>query len=555
MPHTDFKTKSSLRRSLLVIAIVFSCVWLATLGARKLLDPDEARYAEIPREMLASGDWVTPRLSELKYFYKPPLQYWATALAYRIFGMNEFSTRLWCGLTGLVGVFVIGWAGAKLYGRDAGIVAAVVLASSTLYASLGHINTLDMGLSFFLLLAIVGFLLAQRSTIGSRPERNWMALAWGAVALAVLSKGIVAIALPLLTLATHTAMARDFSSWRRLHIVAGLAIFLVIAAPWFVLVAVDNPEFPGFFFLHEHVQRYLTDVSDRVEPWWYFIPLIFLGALPWSGMAMHAATSAWRSETAMPAFRSRRFLLLWIVVTVLFFSLSHSKLVTYILPASPAIALLVGDYVSRTALPMLRKHMAGIALFWFCALAYSLTAPLPTRTDVSVDEIVEVFRFAAGGFALALLGTVCAWQCLRKARVRDAILCAGAGSLLAVSALFHDFQVLRQLRSGYDIAQAIAPFHDPSKPFYSVWTYNYSLSFYLRRSMTIVDYRGELEFGQQQEPRKSLPDTASFIEEWPNVPSGSLAVMLHDTYDYLLWHNLHMIIIGRTPHLIAVRKP
>ncbi len=549
--------KNVLSYSLISIAILFACAWLLTLGLRKLANPDEGRYAEIPREMAASGDWITPRLNDLKYFEKPPLQYWGTAAAYRVFGTNEFAARFWCGLTGLAGVFLAGWAGARLFGRDAGVISAAVLASSLMYVALGHLNTLDMGLSFFLELAIVGFLLAQRSPSRSSSERNFMLLAWSAAALAVLSKGIVAIALPLLTLLAYTVVEREYSAWRRLHFVAGSAVFLLIAAPWFVLVSFKNPEFAEFFFLREHFQRFLTDVADRVEPWWYFLPLLLAGALPWTGLALCAAQSAWRSDHAkdQPAFRSRRFLLIWIVVTLLFFSVSHSKLPPYIVPVYPAVALLIGDYALRAPPSAIRRHLIAVVFFWLLALCYVVFAPLPTRRDVPAEIFAEVFRFGGVGFALALLGAACAWLLARKDRLRDAMLCACAGSFLAISALLQDFQVLRQLRSGYDLAQTLVPFHDPNKPFYSLSAYDHSLSFYLRRAVTIVGYRGELVFGQQQEPAKSLPTVQAFIPIWQHDPSGSLAVMTRETHELLAAQNVPMTVIGRDLHLIAVKKP
>jgi 4-amino-4-deoxy-L-arabinose transferase-like glycosyltransferase len=556
MQQTTHSASNS-SRWLLVAAVFLVSAWCATLGTRKLLNPDEARYAEIPREMIATGDWLTPRLNDLKYFEKPPLQYWATAIAYKILGTNEFTARLWCGLTGLAGIFVAAWMGARLYGRDAGIVAAAVLASSLLYFVLGHLNTLDMGLAFFLQLAIAGFLLAQHSPAKSSAERNFMLLAWGATALAVLSKGIVAMALPVLTLFAYTAVEREYSAWRRLHIVPGLAVFLAIAAPWFVFVSLENPEFARFFFLHEHFQRFFTDIADRVEPWWYFIPLLLLGSLPWTSFAAVAVVNGWRRDrpAELPGFRSRRFLILWIMVTMLFFSVSHSKLPPYIVPLFPAIALLVGDYVGRSAPATVKRHLAGIIIFWFIAFAYVAFGPLPTRDDTPPELIAEVFRWATAGFALALLGAGCAWLLAKRARVRDAVICAGAGALLATSALLLDFKVLRRLRSGYDLSQLVAAVHDPAKPFYSIKAYDHSLSFYLGRAQTIVDYKGELIFGQQQEPAKALPDLATFLTAWQRDPSGSLAVMTPDAYRYLSEQGAPMIVVGSDVHLRAVKKP
>jgi 4-amino-4-deoxy-L-arabinose transferase-like glycosyltransferase len=544
--------------ALVWVGLLFAALWIATLGLRKVTNPDEGRYAEIPREMVVSGDWLTPRLNDLKYFEKPPLQYWATAVAYEIFGVTDFASRLWCGLTGLAGILVAGWMGARLFGRDAGIAAAAVLASSLIYVVLGHLNTLDMGLSFFMQVAIGSFLLAQHAPSRSTSERNFMLLAWTAVAFAVLSKGIVAMALPVLTLLAYTVVEREYSSWRRLHMAIGLPIFFVIAAPWFIAVSLKNPEFASFFFLHEHFQRFLTDEAQRVEAWWYFIPLLIVGALPWTGLAGAATVNAWRFDrTAQTdsSFRSRRFLILWIAVSMVFFSISQSKLAPYILPVFPAIAWLVGDYVVRSSPALIRRHLIGIAIFWLLGLAYVVFGPLPKRNDVPPEIFAEVFRWLAAGCALALIGTGSAWLLARRERLRDALLCACGGSLLAVSILLIDFDVARRLRSSYDLVQTILPLYDSKKPFYSIWTYDHSLSFYLGRPVTLVQYSGELLLGQQQEPAKSLPDFAAFQKAWDSDPPGTIAVMKPDAFQHLVASNVPMVVIGRNVQLTAVKKP
>jgi 4-amino-4-deoxy-L-arabinose transferase-like glycosyltransferase len=171
--------------------IVLAAVWFATMPVRPLVDPDEGRYAEIPREMAATGDWITPRLNGLKYFEKPPLQYWATAASYSVFGFSEWTARLWTvGLGFLCLPMVFGWT-MRLYGQGAGFAAVAALAVSPYFELIAHLNILDSGFAFFLAGAVFAFTLGQSSPEGSSGERRWMLLAWLAAALAVLSKGIV----------------------------------------------------------------------------------------------------------------------------------------------------------------------------------------------------------------------------------------------------------------------------------------------------------------------------------------------------------------------------
>ena len=184
------------RGPLLALVLAFALVWFGTLEQRRLINPDEGRYAEIPREMLASGDWLTPRLNGIKYFEKPPLQYWATATAYTAFGEHHWTARLWPALTGFLGVLATAFATAKLFGARAGLIAGAVLAGSVLWNVIGHVNTLDMGVSFFLAAAVFALCLGQRDDAKPLESRRWQDGAWVLLALAVLSKGLIGLVLP-----------------------------------------------------------------------------------------------------------------------------------------------------------------------------------------------------------------------------------------------------------------------------------------------------------------------------------------------------------------------
>ncbi len=224
------------------------------------------------------------------------------------------------------------------------LTALLALGVSPYFALIGHINLLDAAFTFWLTAAVFAFTLAQCAPRAAPAERRWMLIAWAAAALAVLSKGIV---VGVLAGRGAGACTRSSSAtrriWRRLHVVPGLAVFLLIAAPWFVLVTLRNPSFPGFFFVHEHFARFLTTVHQRVEPWWYFLPLLLGGALPWLLPGVRACRAAWAEPAAAPAaFRVRRFLLVYCALTLVFFSASGSKLAPYIMPMMPVLAALVG---------------------------------------------------------------------------------------------------------------------------------------------------------------------------------------------------------------------
>ena len=182
-----------------VSRVVFAALALLALAIgidnmeRPLANPDEGRYSEISREMAESGDWITPRLNGLKYFEKPPLQYWATAAAFKAFGANEYAARLYVGLAGLATVLLVGYAGMRLRNFETGLAATLVLVASPYFMALGGIVTLDMGLTLWTTATLVSLLLAEDARARPGEQRRWMLAAWAAMALAVLSKGLVGI--------------------------------------------------------------------------------------------------------------------------------------------------------------------------------------------------------------------------------------------------------------------------------------------------------------------------------------------------------------------------
>src|SRR4051812_11861747 len=277
--------------------------------------------------MAASGDWVTPRLNGLKYFEKPPLQYWATAVAFEALGESEWSARLYVWLCALATVLLVGYTGGRLSGPPgAGLAAMLVLMASPYFVMMGGVVTLDTGLTLWTTVTLCAFLLAERP--GTRPalRRRWMLLAWAGMALAVLSKGLVGIVFPAAALGLHCLVQRDFSPLRRMEWLRGGLVFALIAVPWFVLVSRANPEFARFFFVHEHFERFLTTAHRRTEPWWFFIPILLAGFLPWTVSLLPAISHGWRLPARRGELAPWRFSLLWALFVVAFFSLSGSKL-------------------------------------------------------------------------------------------------------------------------------------------------------------------------------------------------------------------------------------
>ncbi len=538
--------------ALATLLALFAVIWFGPLDYRKLVKPDEGRYAEIPREMVASGDWTTPRVNGIKYFEKPALQYWATATAFELFGEHEWTARLWAALTGFLGVLAAAYMAARLWGLRAGLYAGCVLASSLLYVLIGHINTLDMGVSFFLASAVFAFVLAQRDEARPLQTRRWMWTAWALLGGAVLSKGLIGLVLPGATVVAYTLWQRDFALWKKLHLASGIAILLAITAPWFVAVSVVNPEFAHFFFIHEHFERFLTKVHGRYQPMWYFVPILLGGVLPWL-VSFLAALRYAPAQDAM-RFQPRRFLLVWIVVVFGFFSVSDSKLVSYILPLFPALAALIGWQLARIGARALRWH----ALPWI-PLGLAGMALAPQVVQLSSPEVPAAlyahyvpWLVAASGCLAA--GAAIAFVLAARGKADAAVASLALAGLLCAQLALNGHDSLSPSNSAYHIAQRVRTEAAADVPFFSVNTYDQTLPFYLKRTMTMVAYKDELEFGIAQEPGKFIPDFAGFAAAWQAAPQA-LALMSPDDYRRFQAQGLPMHLLAADTRRIIVDKP
>ena len=547
------ETKSARPVVLAFMLLVFVAVWFGNIEVRKLTKADEGRYAEVPREMVATGDWLTPRLNGIKYFEKPPLQYWATAAAYNVFGEHHWTARLWPALTGFLGVLLIFHVGARLYGRTAGLYAALVLGSSLLYAGMAHILTLDMGLTFFLTLALAGLLLALDPRADAKANRLWMHVAWAGCALAVLSKGLIGVVLPVAVLVLYMLVRRDFALVRRLHPVSGGLLFLAIGAPWFIAVSLANPEFPQFFFIHEHLQRYITTIHQRYQPWYYFIPILLIGIMPWLATLFDALIGAFRRNRSS-GFDPTLFLLLWTGFIFVFFSLSSSKLPSYILPIFPALALIIAVRLTTISGRALAWQLAPVAIL---ALAGLIAVPYTARL-ASASIPVELYQnqmpwlYAAAVTLLAgsMVAMVCGW----RGQVRRAVVVCAFTGLATTQLVVTSEDGLSPAHSTYHLVQKLKPHLRPGVPFYSVGSYEQTLPFYLKRTVTLVAYQDEMAFGLKHEPQLWVLDLASFERRWRGH-DYALAVMGPEMYEQLQQAQLPMHLVARDTERVFVRTP
>jgi 4-amino-4-deoxy-L-arabinose transferase-like glycosyltransferase len=519
-PLASPPSRKSWLTDLLLLVVVFAALLGPSIGRRALWEPDEGRYAEIPREMVATGDYLTPRIDGIKYFEKPPLVYWVTAAAIRIAGTSEAAVRSPIALFALLGGMAVYVAGRRLFGRAAGLWSALALATSPLYLGLGQVLSLDMPVSALLTASLLAFLQAVREP----PGWNRRLLLWAfyaAAALAVLSKGLIGVLIPALVIGAWILLTRQ---WRLIPVAlapTGILVFLAIAAPWHLLASRAHPEFAWFYFVHEHFQRYLTKVHNRYEPPWYFVPVLLGGLLPWSLFLPQALKNGWRTEPAER--RETLFLALWAALVFGFFSMSDSKLMPYVLPAVPPLALLVGRWLARVMKygqetdqpsplrPALRLLLplglilAAAVVFW--------PAPPEESKDHAFLALLGAFRHGlAFCFAFIALAPF-ALDRLKKQRASLAALLLGNALLFTtLGALAPRFDVYR---STQPLAETLLPQLRPEDEVASYHFYPHTLAYYLKRRITIVGYTGELEFGTRHDDTRSwVIDDLEFWRRW-----------------------------------------
>ena len=532
----------------------FILVTLYALGLRTLVPPDEGRYAEIGREMFASGDWVTTRLNGIKYFEKPPLQAWMNALTFSAFGLGEWQARLWTGLSCILGVLAVGWAGRTVFSPRVGFYAALVLASSLFWLAAGQINSLDMSLSGMMTVCLAGLLIAQSDTTSARMRRNWMLVTWGAMAGAVLAKGLVGLVLPGAVLVLYTVAARDWDIWRRLHLGKGLLLFVAIAAPWFILVALRNPEQPHFFFIHEHFERFLTTGHKREGHWYYFIALLIPGVIPWLGVFPQSLAMGLQRRPGK--FQPALLLLIWSGFIFIFFSASSSKLPGYIVPIFPALAMLTALYLAASD-----KRAWMFSALLLIILGVATLVGVPYLVQVSGRHAAELGRLReyqpwlmAAGASLLTGGVIALHQAWRAHRDM-AVMAIAVTGFIATHIVLAGFEPYGRDRAGIDLLPAIQAELRPDSKVYSVGLYEQSLTFYLRRPVILVDYWDEFSFGLQQEPQHSLPTVDAFFLAWQRDAAAGIhdvAIVSPSQYAQLTQRGLPMRLVAHDTRRLVI---
>jgi 4-amino-4-deoxy-L-arabinose transferase-like glycosyltransferase len=500
-----------------------------------LVEPDEGRYSLIPHEMNERHDYITPRLKGVDYFEKPVLDYWATAASFKLFGESEFSSRLFVALCAWGCIILAYRMGRRFHDEKTGIFASAILTTTIYHFAIGRAHVLDMPLSF---LVCMGIWSCYRFFSGERRKRIWLYLAYFFAGLAFLTKGLIGLVFPFAIAFFWLAFIKKFRDIFKLVSPFGIIILIAVTGPWLYLVQKANPDFFNFFFIREHLQRFTTTVHNRYEPFWFFIPILIGGFIPWLGF-LPEALKGMRPKIRMVFKRDETiFLLTWAGFILIFFSASSSKLVPYIAPVFVPLSVMAG-HIFRLYDDSIRHghpHPPGIfsaaaVLLQSMALAGCIIF-LPMFDKGSLMPMTKWIPWVVIPAILLIL------LAILPGMARERLHSAWFSSIYFITAvLFASLLIpatkyITPYKSAWPIAQAIKEHVPDGAPLYQYKMNNYGVDFYTGLKTPVVDDYGELDYGvaklKKEEKKKSFPSNEDFLEHYK--ASGEFWCITDDIY-------------------------
>jgi 4-amino-4-deoxy-L-arabinose transferase-like glycosyltransferase len=524
----------------LVCAILAALLYLPGLGRPALWEPDEGRYAEIAREMVLTHDYVTPRDNWVRYFEKPPLVYWAEALSIKLLGANELAVRLPAAIASVAEVAVTAALGEAMFGAAVGLAAAMVLGLSPLVFGFARFATLDPTLAFFVTAALSTFWVAAHAAgFDSAAGRRWLLMSAAMAAAGTLTKGPVALVLTGAVGLAWLLSERRAREILRMPWLGAIAVFTAIATPWFVIAARRNPGFLRFFFIHEHVERYLENAEHGWGPY-FFVVVVIAGMWPWIffvPMGLHELMRrrGGGDEAQAPGRRpdargSLAFLLWWFGIFLVFFSIPRAKLGSYILPALAPLAIIAGYALCRLPrldVSSLRRLFGMLALLNLAATAAVAIARTHFVSQANSALLADALAASAALTAASLACLAIAW---RGSNVAAAIGAHALGAVVALGIMGKARIDAQPLGSYRELARAMVPYLAPGCRLASYRHFVQSLPFYTGYREALVDYRGELApFALGPDARESFIATdARFAQLWAGAGCVVLVVNQSD---------------------------
>lgn len=543
-----------------ITMLVFYSLWL---GSYPVFTPDEGRYSEIAREMIATGDYITPRVNGVAFLDKPVLYYWLQACAMQLFGVKEWALRLFPMLSGIFGCLYVYACGRLLFNRRTALLAAIILGTTPLYFGAAHYANMDLEVATWITCTLLSFITAIESS-GQR-RSILLFLAYCFAALAFLTKGLIGIAFPAMIAGSWIALLWRWRLLTQIHLVKGLILFTLLVTPWYVLVQRANPEFLHFFFVTQQVTRFLSKATfNNPTPVWFYLPVILVGFVPWTCFLFQALTTQLRAVLQQRTEHTTElFLLLWFGIVLAFFSMPHSKMVGYILPVFAPLALLVGRYLSHSWSSHSRCNQMSTVISFiivslFIASGFGLTAyyrlfELPIGFTPYAYIITGIFAGSALISALTL----------KQNTWRTPIIIYTLSSIMLCLTVVAGAHTLNQ-NSAKPLVEKLKTIIKPDDEVVSYYKFYQDVPLYLQRRMTIVanwsapdiaykdNWVRELWYGMAfQETSTWLINEPTFWDRWNS--KKRLFVFVNTNYfDQFKAQTKHYFILDKHNDIILI---
>jgi len=452
------------------------------LGDRALWDIDEGMHAATSKDMVLTGDWLTPQYNGEKFYDKPPLHNWLVAISFMIFGFTEFAARLPAALLGLGCVMVTYLMGRRIFGSTAAFLSAAVLATSAEYLVLSRVVVHDISLAFFITLALALFFMGYNN---EKHRRRLFLLGYAAMGFSVLAKGPVGVLLPVTIIGLFLIFKKQLNFLKQMQVGWGVLIFLAVSAPWYILISLNDPEYLNYFFIKQNFGNFFSKEVRHPEPIYYYIPVLMGGMFPWSTFLPLALFRGFRARETTST-DGTLFALIWFAVIFIFFSIANSKLGTYILPLFPAAALLVGALLHDLLKDSSTGFDKGIFYSYLplviilpSALLYIIFFPPVNLKADSGIELKWIYYLAAWLVACCFISVGLAVR--KKYRLFIGSIVGTVITVLLLSLIFL-VPPIEPFRSGKELARKIDKLIEPSQ----------DLVFYLKARDTFLFYTNRM---------------------------------------------------------------
>lgn len=493
-------------RPILLIFLLSLPLFFFYLGGWAFFDPDEGRYAEIPREMIERGDFITPTLNYVNYFEKPPLLYWCVAAAYKVFGFSERAARLVPVLSALAGLFMTYALGRRMFGARTGLLSALVLMTMMMWPIMARLLIIDMLFSVLLFAAMAFWWFGEAENEGGE-AKHFLAF-WATLALAVLAKGPVAVVLAAGIIFVYLLLTRRWRVLSKMQWSLGLPLFLIISAPWFIMVAQRNPSFNHFFWYGQNFARFMGQGEnlEHQESFSFFFKYLPVVMFPWS-LFIPGALFATR-KLLWPLNTERRRAAIFLICVgsgvTMFFSASTCKLLSYILPVLPPAAILLAGYFdwlgTKGKVALKAPLISGVSL-----LATILTAVAVALFLVKPEKIGSKIPALSSTALLALSIMLLLWVALlaimtKRQKLAGLLATITGGSAVLLTCLMPVVANIAPGRTARSLIETIQPGLDAKAEIITYEGYGQSFGYYLRRRLKIIGSPGELRGGMRDLP-------------------------------------------------------